>query len=149
MIDRTLGDRVERPSRVVRGLECRLGPGRIILPAESVALLGEYVVGSRLPLNDAVHYAIGVWQDAAVLSVSLTRHMPAAARTTSGALLVTTQPGDIAWAFEIDEPLGLVEVIELAKPSTGVRWRRTARLADGRTAQFIDVPAMFEDMVVR
>lgn len=148
MIDSTLADRVERPSRIVRGLECRLGPGRIILPTESVALLGEYVVGSRLPLNDAVHYAIGVWQDTAVLSVSLSRHDPVATRTTSGALLVATRPSGIAWAFEIDEPLGLVEVIELAKPSTGVRWWRSARLADGRTMQFIDVPVMFEEMVV-
>ena len=118
------------------------------MPTESIALLGEYVVGSRLPLNDALNYAIGVWQDTPIVSVSLSRHEPVAARTTNGALLVATRTTDIGWAFEMDEPLGLVEVVELAKPSTSVPWRRSAKLGDGRTVQFIDVPLMFEEVVV-
>jgi hypothetical protein len=148
MIESSTIDRIDRSKRTRRGLECRVGLGRIILPTESIALLGEYVVGSRLPLNDLVNYAIGVWQDSAILSVSLSRHEPVATRTTNGALLVATRPAEIGWAFEMDEPLGLVEVVELAKPGTSIPWRRSAKLADGRTVQFIDVPLMLDEAVV-
>ncbi len=135
--------------QLVRGLECRLGLGRIVLPTESIALLGEYSVGSRLPLNDRVNYAIGVWDDAAILSVSLSEHQPAMARTTNGALLVgRSGPNDIQWAFEMDEPVGLVEVVELAKATTAIPWRRSATLSDGRSIQYIDIARMFEDLVV-
>ena len=133
----------------VRGLECRLGLGRIVLPTESIMLLGEYVVGSRLPLNDRINYAIGVWEDAPILSVSLSRHEPSIARTTNGALLVKPGASDeIRWAFEMDEPVGLVEIAELASPTKVALWRRAARLADGRTIQFIDVPMMFAELVL-
>jgi hypothetical protein len=135
----------------VTGLECRLGLGRIVLPVESIVLLGEYAVGSRLPLNDRINYAIGVWDDAAILSVSLSRHEPSVQRKTHGVLLSGSvhrpEPDSIQWAFEIDEPIGLVEVIELAKPTAAMPWRRSAKLADGRAIQFIDIPMMFAELV--
>ncbi len=129
----------------LRGLECRVGLGRIILPTESVALLGEYEVGTRLPLNDRVGYAIGVWDNDVVLSVALTRHEPAPKRQTSGAMLHAPHSA-IRWAFEIDSPVGLVDVIAVAKPGPGASWRRTATLGDGRSVQLIDVAMMLRDV---
>lgn len=134
----------------VTGLECRLGLGRIVLPVDSIVLLGEYTVGSRLPLNDRINYAIGVWDEAAILSVSLSRHEPAVQRKTHGVLLATGErktADTIQWAFEIDEPLGLVQVVELAKPTAAMPWRRSAKLTDGRAIQFIDIPLMFAELV--
>lgn len=129
----------------INGLECRLGLGRVALPTDAVDLLGEYVVGARLPWNDRVGYAIGVWDGAPILSVSITPHDPEPSRTARGALLVT--PGtSIRWAFEIDEPLGLVAVVDLARPSPAMPWRRTATLADGRSLQFIDVSSMLREL---
>ena len=129
----------------LRGLECRVGLGRIILPTESIALLGEYAVGTRLPLNDRIGYAIGVWDQEVVVSVSLSRHEPCSRRQTSGAMLHAPH-ASIRWAFEIDGPVGLVDVVAVAKPGPGASWRRTATLADGRTVQFIDIVMMLREV---
>jgi hypothetical protein len=129
----------------LRGLECRVGLGRIILPTDAIALLGEYDVGTRLPLNDRVGYAIGVWDNDVVLSVALARHEPVPRRQTSGAMLNAPHSA-VRWAFEIDGPVGLVDVVAVAKPGPGVSWRRTATLGDGRSVQFIDVAMMLREV---
>lgn len=129
----------------IKVLECRLGLGRVALPTESIDLLGEYIVGARLPWNERVGYSIGVWDTTPILSVSISPHDPEPSRTTHGALLVT--PGTaIRWAFEIDEPIGLVTIVELARTSAATPWRRAATLADGRSLQFIDVPLMLREI---
>jgi len=127
------------------GLECRLGLGRIVLPTEAVDQFGEYRVGAKLPLNDRIGYAIGVWVDAPILSISLGQHPAEPSRLTNGALLVTGVAG-IRCAFEIDEPLGLVSVtIGGATPT--IPWRRTATLEDGRSVQFVDIPLLLRELL--
>lgn len=122
-----------------------MGLGRIALPTEAIDQLGEYVVGTRLPFNDRVSCAIGVWGDEPVISISLTQHASAPQRTTNGALLVTSG-SKIRWAFEIDEPLGLIGLIGFASAGAALPWRRSATVFDGRTVQFIDVSLMVQEL---
>ena len=129
----------------IRGLECRIGRGRVVLPTTFVDLLGEYSVGTRIPVSDLVGCAIGVWTDEPILSISLSRHEPAPIRTTNGALLLAAK-AVIRWAFEIDEPIGIVSIASMAKPTATIPWRRSAMLSDGRSLQFIDIPMMIEDL---
>ena len=126
-------------------LECRVGLGRIALPTDAVDLLGEYVVGTRLPLNDRLQCAVGVWGDEPILSISVGQHDAAPTRTTNGALLVGAA-GGIRCAFEIDEPLGLVGITEIAAATPSMPWRRTVKLADGRSMQLIDVPSLLQEL---
>lgn len=125
----------------VRGLECKLGHGRIVLPADEIDLLGEYFVGARLPFSERVECAIGVWAGEPVLSISLSPHEPTPRRTANGALLLAGSRG-IRWALEIDHAVGLVEISSIAKGTVQAPWRRAATLSDQRTAQFIDVRMM-------
>jgi hypothetical protein len=103
-----------------RGLECKLGHGRIVLPADEIDLLGEYPVGARLPFSDRVECAIGLWAGEPVLSGSR----------------------GIRWALEIDHAVGLVEIASIAKGTAQIPWRRAATLSDQRSAQFIDIRMM-------
>jgi hypothetical protein len=127
-------------------LECRVGLGRVSVATDAIDVLGDYVVGTRLPWTDRISYAVGVWDGDVVLSLSLTRAASAAMRTTSGLLLAV--PGTtIRWAFEIGAPIGLVEIESLAKPqSSATRWLRTATLARGGAIQFVDVRALIGDL---
>jgi hypothetical protein len=127
------------------GLECRVGHGRIALPTEAIDQLGEYAVGARLPFSDRLGCAIGVWGEDPILSITLTQHQPSASRTTNGALLVGGNAA-LRCAFEIDEPLGLVTITELAKANPTQPWRRSATLSDGRSIQFIDVDVMLQEL---
>ena len=124
-----------------RGLECKLGHGRIVLAAEEIDLLGEYPVGALLPVSERVECAIGVWGGAPVLSISLSQHAPTPSRLASGALLVVAGNG-IRWALEIDHAVGLVEIASIAAGPPSMPWRRPATLTDQRTAQFIDLRMM-------
>lgn len=125
----------------MRGLECKLGHGRIVLPAEDIDLLGEYAVGARLPVSERVECAIGVWAGDPILSISLSQHVAVGSRLAHGALLVGGR-GGIRWALEIDQPVGLVEIENVAAGSPNMPWRRAATLSDQRTAQYIDVRMM-------
>jgi hypothetical protein len=127
-------------------LECRVGLGRVSVATDAIEVLAEYSVGPRLPLTDRIGYCVGVWQDDVVLSLSLTLPEHAAARATSGLVLVTPRSA-IRWAFEIAAPIGLVEVVALARPqSTANRWLRTATLSRGGAIQFIDVRALIREL---
>lgn len=127
-------------------LECRLGLGRIALPTASIDVLGEYTVGTRLPFNDRVGCAVGVWGDAPVISISLTNHEPSLSRSANAALLVT--PGTpIRWAFEISEPIGMISLSSVGSTTGTIPWRRSATVNDGRTIQFIDVPLMIKHLM--
>ena len=127
-------------------LECRVGLGRVSVATNAIDVLGEYAVGTRLPLTDRISYAVGVWEDEVVLSLSLTRAETAAMRTTSG-LLLSVPGATIRWAFEIGSPIGLVDIAVLAKPqSAATRWLRTATLARGDAIQFVDVHALIGDL---
>jgi hypothetical protein len=130
-------------------LECRVGLGRVSIATEAIDAVGEYSVGTRLPLTDRVSYSVGVWGDDVVLSLSLARVERAAMRATTGLLLAT--PGAaIRWAFEIVAAVGLVEVASLGKPqSAATRWLRTANLARGGAIQFVDLRALIEDLDAR
>jgi hypothetical protein len=112
----------------------------------AIDVLGEYSVGTRLPLTDRISYSVGVWEDDVVLSLSLARVESAASRATTGLLLAT--PGAaIRWAFEIVAPVGLVEIASLNKPqSAATRWLRTATLSRGGAIQFVDVRALIGDL---
>lgn len=112
---------------------------------DAVELLGEYTVGARLPLTDRIGYAIGVWDDEPVVSVSLTRATEPSRRTAG--LLLATPGTPIRWAFEIGSAVGLIEIASVSKPApTGTRWLRTATLAEGRSIQFVDVAAMIDEL---
>ena len=97
-----MGDGVLSTGPRTRGLECKLGHGRIVLPADEIDLLGEYPVGARLPVSERIDCAIGVWAGQPVLSVSLAPHEPAMSRMANGALLLVGSRG-IRWALEIDQ----------------------------------------------
>ena len=126
-------------------LVCRLGLGRVSVATEAIDVLGEYPVGARLPLTERLSYAVGVWEDDVVLSVSLTRGERAATRATG--LLLAMPGAAIRWAFEIGAPLGLVEIAQLNKPqSDATRWLRTATLVRGDAIQFVDVRALVHDL---
>jgi hypothetical protein len=127
-------------------LECRVGLGRMSVATDAIDVLGEYPVGSRLPLTDRISYSVGEWAGDVVLSLSLARIQSAPWRTTLGLLLVT--PGTtIRWAFEIVAPVGLVEIATLNKPqSTTTRWLRTAIQSSGEASQFVDVRALIDDL---
>jgi hypothetical protein len=127
-------------------LECRVGLGRMSVAAEAIDVLAEYPVGARLPLTERICYAVGVWEDDIVLSVSLARVECAARRMTTG-LVLATPDAAIRWAFEIVAPVGLVEIASLSKPqSAATRWLRTATLSNGGAIQFVDVRALIGDL---
>lgn len=136
-----MGDSLLSTGPRTRGLECKLGHGRIVLPADEIDLLGEYPVGARLPVSERIDCAIGVWAGQPVLSVSLAPHEPAMSRMANGALLLVGSRG-IRWALEIDQAVGLVEISSIARGTTQMPWRRAATLSDQRSAQFIDVRMM-------
>ncbi len=126
-------------------LECRLGLGRIALPTDAIDQLGEYEVGTTLPLRHRVSCAIGVWNDHPLLSISLAERDPVARRMTHGAVFTTTKRG-LRCAFEIDEPIGLAQIASIGAPPTSLPWRRTATLADGRSLQLIDVATLLQEI---
>ncbi len=126
-------------------LECRIGSGRILLPADVVDVLGEYVVGAPLPLSDRIEFSLGVWSEQAVLSMSITPHDPAPSRATRGVLLMTGRAG-LRWAFEVDAAMGFADVGRLAAGPAEAPWRRMATLLDGRTAPYIDVPVLMREL---
>lgn len=128
-------------------LECRIGLGRVLLAADVVDVLGEYVVGARLPLSDRLEFSLGVWSEQAVFSISVTPHDSALSRSTRGVLLRTGQAG-LRWAFEVDAAMGFVDVGQIAAGPVGTPWRRMATLLDGRTLQYIDVPALMRELAV-
>jgi len=126
-------------------LECRVGLGRVSVAADAIDVLGEYAVGARLPLTERLSYAVGVWGDDVVLSLSLAR--PAAAARATVGLLLAVPGAAIRWAFEIGAPVGLVEITALARPqSAATRWLRTATLAHGGAIQFVDLQALIGDL---
>jgi hypothetical protein len=127
-------------------LECRVGLGRVALATDAIDIVGEYEVGTRLPLTERISYSVGVWEDEVLLSMSLARIESGAKRATKGLVLVT--PGaSLRWAFEIVAPIGLVEIAALARPqSDATRWLRTATLARGGSIQFVDVRTLIADV---
>ena len=133
-------------SPAITALECRVGLGRVSVATEAIDTLGEYYVGARLPLTDRLSYAVGVWRDDVVLSLSLGRVESAVSRERTGLMLVT--PGTaIRWAFEIVAPVGLVEIESLTAPhSADMRWLCTATLSRGGAIQFVDVQALIGDL---
>ena len=81
----------------VTALECTVGLGRVSVPTEMIELVGDYEVGTRLPLTEHVSYAIGRWDDDVVLSIRIARPEQGPKRTTRGLILLT--PGSaIRWA---------------------------------------------------
>jgi hypothetical protein len=133
-------------SPAITALECRVGLGRVSIATDAIDVLGDYSVGARLPLTDRISFAVGVWRDDVVLSLSLARMESTAMRATTGLLLAT--PGAaIRWAFEIVAAVGLVEIESLSKPqSAATRWLRTATLSRGGAIQFVDVHALIGDL---
>jgi hypothetical protein len=128
-------------------LECRIGVGRVVLAADVVDVLGEYVVGARLPLSDRLEFSLGVWSEQAVLSISVTPHDPVLSRSTRGVLLLTGRAG-LRWAFEVDAATGFVDVGHVAAGPVGTPWRCMATLLDRRTLPYIDVPLLMRELAV-
>jgi hypothetical protein len=139
-------DQTEMTSSTLAALECRVGLGRMAIASDAIDVVGEYMVGTRLPLSERISYSIGVWENDIVLSMSLARIEAVTNRSTNGLLLVT--PGaSLRWAFEIVAPVGLVEITTLSKPqSEAMRWLRTATLSRGGSIQFVDVRALIGDL---
>jgi hypothetical protein len=133
-------------SPAMTALECRVGLGRVSVATDAIDMLSEYSVGARLPLTDRLSYSVGVWRDEVVLSLSLSLVDGASARATTGLLLAI--PGEtIRWAFEIVAPVGLVEIAELAEPTSAeMPWLRTATLSRGDAIQFVDVQALIGEI---
>jgi hypothetical protein len=128
-------------------LECRVGLGRMSIATDMIDVLGEYVVGPRLPLTERIHYAIGVWEGDVVLSLSVARVEGGVGRRATTGLLLATPGAPIRWAFEIVAPVGLIEIASLYKPqSDATRWLRTATLAHGGAIQFVDVKSLIIDV---
>jgi hypothetical protein len=124
-------------------LECKFGAATMLVATESIEALGEYSVGSPLPLTERMSFAVGSWVEQMVLSINMSPTPSGASRQTAGLLLVT--PGtSIRWALEITEPLGILEVTGVTRgPSTAsTPWLKTASLSDGRTMQIVDVKEM-------
>jgi hypothetical protein len=135
-----------------------------LLAADVVDVLGEYVVGARLPLTDRrdliapgqaaaagagvddLELSLGVWSEQTVLSMSVVAHAPALSRPARGVLLMTRRPG-LRWAFEIDGAIGFVDVDRVSAPG-GIPWRRQATLSAGQTVPYIDVPALMRELAV-
>jgi hypothetical protein len=89
-----------------------------LIAADLVDVLGEYVVGARLPLTRTsgpgdLEFSLGVWSGQTVLSISLTPHDSTRSRPAQGVLLITGRP---------------------------------ATLSDGRTAPYIDVSALMREL---
>lgn len=127
-------------------LECRVGLGQMAVATDAIDVVGEYSVGTRLPLTERISYSIGVWQDDIVLSLSLVRIEAAPSRAITGLVLLT--PGaSLRWAFEIVAPVGLVEIAAVHRPqSDATRWLRPATLAQGGSIDLVDVRALLGDL---
>ncbi len=135
-------------SALAEGLECRIGHGRMIVPMTSVAQVGRYRVGGRLPTSARHVAGIGAWQDQLVVSLSIVSTAAAIDRETTGILLQTQARSPMRWALEIVAPVGIVRVAKIT-PNAHVSERRPAWLqnavtSDDRTMLWIAV----EDMVV-
>jgi len=126
-------------------LECQIGLEHVLLAADVVDVLGEYVVTTRLPLSDRLEFSIGVWSDRPVLSISVVQHEPAPSRSTRGVLLIAQDRG-LRWAFEIDAAMGFVEADQIAPGPERTPWRGSASLTDGRAIPYIDVPALLREL---
>lgn len=126
-------------------LECRVGLGRVLVDAADIELVAEYPVSAPLPYASRLTYALGAWQGELLLSICMTR--PTAERARPAVGLVMRHPGATRWAFEIAAPVGLVEVVALARPqSDATRWLRTASLASGVSVQLVDVATLIEEL---
>ena len=135
-------------SAIAEGLECRIGHGRMIVPMASVAQVGRYRVGGRLPTSARHVAGIGAWADQLVVSLSIVSTATAADREATGILLETQVRSPMRWALEIVAPVGIVRVAKIT-PNTHVSDRRPAWLqnavtSDDRTMLWIAV----EDMIV-
>jgi hypothetical protein len=140
-------------------LECRIGPESVLLAADIVDVLAEYVVGAPLPLSDrrsrtrgaatgaALALSLGLWSGQAVLSVAVIQHPSALSRSTQGILLDTGSAG-LRWAIEIDAASGFVDVGRIGAALEAQPWRRLAILPDGRTVPYLDVPALLRELAM-
>ena len=140
-------------SSLISGLECRVGRGPVAIPVAHIEQLIEYD-SSPLPLARRWIAGVGLYQDRLVLTVGLVgkgeaTQEPAPRRTRA---ILLHQPGQpTAWALEVSE-------IRLFVRATQVETRRTpdadglpawisrARIEDGRSIGWIDVPAMLLDL---
>jgi hypothetical protein len=127
-------------------LECRVGLGQMAVATDAIDVVGEYSVGTRLPLTERISYSIGVWEDDIVLSLNLARIEAAPSRAITGLVLLT--PGaSLRWALEIVAPVGLVEISAVHRPQAdAMRWLRPATLAHGGSTQLVDVRALIGDL---
>jgi chemotaxis signal transduction protein len=137
----------------ISGLECRVGRGPVAIPVAHIEQLIEYE-SSPLPLTRRWIAGVGLHQDRLVLTVGLVSDGEASPtrgpRRTRAILL--HQPGSqAAWALEVTD-------VRLFVRATRVETRRTpdtdglpawisrARIEDGRSIGWIDVPAMLLDL---
>jgi hypothetical protein len=134
-------------SALAEGLECRIGHGRMIVPMASVAQVGRYRVGGRLPTSARHVAGIGAWEEQLVVSLSIVTTSQALDREVTGILLQTAVRTEMRWALEIVAPVGIVRITKVT-PNAHVSdrrpaWLQNAMTSDDRTMLWIAV----EDMI--
>ena len=127
------------------GLECRVGRGRVIVPAASVERLDELIVAPPLTSWPRRVSGVGVCGGQLVLALSLTPSERVASRAANG-LLFQERAGGVRWALEITAPVGLIVVDELAPnpvdSEARPRWLWSAITPDREQRLWIDVEGM-------
>ena len=132
-------------------LECKVGLGRILVPANYVSAVGECVMGAPFATAQRVHISLAQWNDDIAVGIALTRPAVGPSRTSIAVLVDRRQlgstKGSAPFLIEIVGAVGLVDVENVGdERAGGFSWMRTAVLNDGRTMQFVDVARLVADL---
>lgn len=133
------------------GLECRVGSGRVVVPAHAVEVLGEYDRGGRARFASPYVAGFGIWAESArvVLAVSVVPVEPVARGRSMGVMLAT-HGSSTRWVLDIRGAIGLVRILDVREAADETphrpRWLRSANAAGGRGLLWLDVDLMIQSL---
>lgn len=127
------------------GLECAVGRGRILVPAQIVERVENLEIVPGFPAWPRRVSGLGVCGQHVVVTVSLSPVERVVNRTAS-ALLIQPRTGGVRWALEITAPIGLV-TIDALTPNPGhsearPRWMWTASAPSRENLLWVDIDGM-------
>ena len=127
------------------GLECAVGRGRIIVPAELVEKVDIVNIAPSLMSWPRRISGLGICGEHVVVTVSLSPVERAPSRAAS-ALLLQPRSGGVRWALEITAPIGLLSISALV-PNPGDSearpgWMWTAGAPSRDNLLWVDVDGM-------
>lgn len=129
-------------------LDCVVGRAHVAVPLARVDRLVEYEIATAPPLTHRWVGGIGVLGKDLFLSIQIGTSPPARERRAAKGLLLRARDGGVPWALEVDQILGIEEVLidpEAARAVTGAGpdgWLLEAERPEGGKVPWLDVEAV-------